>query len=404
MPVEHIQKIVELLRNAIEDNHFAKMTLSKSRQKNNDLKRVSMQAVRVKNNLKMMFTYRYEHRDEVKNHPFEEVPELVYDLLEHHFLEANLFTKTEHHSLLLNAKGNGKLMSKPLFQEIKPDLQHDKQKKRLLQASGLHWHLLGMTDAKGNILPSMQHKFKQINKYVEILDSLMAPWLDEGPVRIVDMGAGKGYLTFALFEQLQNKTGVLPTVIGVEMRPDLVQKTNDIAQQSGLNGLSFVEGSIHHFDMPATDILIALHACDTATDDAIAAGIVADAKLIVCAPCCHKQIRREMQAGAKEFPVLQYGIFIERQAEMLTDTLRALIMERNGYQTHIQEFIEADHTPKNILLSGFKTNKAIQAELIDEKINRLKADFGIQTHFLETALENQVARKKSSSPTPPAAL
>ena len=164
MPVEHIQKIVELLRNAIEDNHFAKMTLSKSRQKNNDLKRVSMQAVMVKNNLKMMFTYRYEHRDEVKNHPFEEVPELVYDLLEHHFLEANLFTKTDHHSLLLNAKGSGKLMSKPLFQEIKPDLQHDKQKKRLLQASGLHWHLLGMTDAKGNILPSMQHKFKQINK------------------------------------------------------------------------------------------------------------------------------------------------------------------------------------------------------------------------------------------------
>lgn len=235
----------------------------------------------------------------------------------------------------------------------------------------------------------MQHKFRQINKYVEILDGLLSPWLNEGRVRVVDMGAGKGYLTFALYEHLRHNTKLQIEVTGVELRPELVAKTNAIAQSAGLSGLSFVEGSISNFPLHDVDVLIALHACDTATDDAIAAGIAAGARLIVCAPCCHKQVRKEMKASAAQLPMLQYGILFERQAEILTDTLRALIMEKHGYKTHIQEFIEAEHTPKNVLLSGFRLDNPPPADEAEQKIERLKKDFGIRQHFLEIALDQR---------------
>ncbi len=387
MTKEPIEGLIAILHEAIIKNEFVKLILSKPFKKGDELKRLTIKPVSLKNGLKISFQYQYQTRDEVKNHSVEATPELVLELMRTQFLEANLFTISHHHSLLMNLKGNGKLLTKPVFGEIKQDFQHDKQKKRLVQASGLHWHLLGMTDQQGQVIPSMQHKFKQINKYVEILDGLISPWAKDGPISVVDMGAGKGYLTFALYEHLTHKKELQPTVIGVEMRPDLIQKTNSIAEKAGLSGLVFSEGSIENFKMPKTDILIALHACDTATDDAIAAGIAAGVQLIVCAPCCHKQIRREMQAAAKDIPVLKYGILFERQAEIITDTLRALIMEKYGYQSHIQEFIEAEHTPKNVLLSGYRTNKPINTDLIDQKIAQLKADFGIKEHFLEKALQ-----------------
>lgn len=280
-------------------------------------------------------------------------------------------------------------MSKTLSVASELNLSHDRKKNRLLDSQSTHWHLLGMTDNNGQVLASMQHKFRQINKYVEILDGLLSPWLNEGRVRVVDMGAGKGYLTFALYEHLRHNTKLQIEVTGVELRPELVAKTNAIAQSAGLSGLSFVEGSISNFPLHDVDVLIALHACDTATDDAIAAGIAAGARLIVCAPCCHKQVRKEMKASAAQLPMLQYGILFERQAEILTDTLRALIMEKHGYKTHIQEFIEAEHTPKNVLLSGFRLDNPPPADEAEQKIERLKKDFGIRQHFLEIALDQR---------------
>ena len=128
------------------------------------------------------------------------------------------------------------------------------------------------------------------------------------------------------------------------------------------------------------------------TMDAIAAGIKANAMLIVCAPCCHKQIRNEMENVKQLFPALEFGILLERQAEIITDTIRALIMEKHGYKSHIQEFIELEHTPKNLLLTGIKTNQKPDSEGIDQKIEALKKQFGIKTHFLERALEIQSSR------------
>ena len=289
-------------------------------------------------------------------------------------------------TLLVSSKGKATIQTKKVQECREQNLDHDKQKVRLINPANPWWYQLGLTTREGKITADMQHKFKQIYKYAEIVESLIKPMKFEDTVHIADMGARKGYLTFALYELLTQKMHLDVDIKGVEIRPDLVLKINEIIKSSGLTGLEFVESSIDAFRPEKLDVLIALHACNTATDDAIAKGIRAGAKLIVCAPCCHKQIRQEMELSGKLDAITRYGIFLERQAVMITDTIRALMMEYYGYKTQVMEFIEMEHTPKNVLLVGQKTNKEPDKLMISKQISDLKQRYGIQNHYLETIL------------------
>ena len=211
------------------------------------------------------------------------------------------------------------------------------------------------------------------------------------------MGAGKGYLTFALYDFLSNTLRKKAQVMGVEVRPDLVQLCNQIAQNAGFEQLNFQQGYIGNFTLPKTDILIALHACDTATDDAIFKGIQAKADLIICAPCCHKQIRKQMNCTTHLQNMLQYGIHKERMAEMVTDTIRALLLEVNGYQTKVFEFISTEHTGKNVMIVGQKVSKTKDSSHYLEKIEMLKSEFGIEEHYLEKLLYHQQSDEQLSA-------
>lgn len=266
-----------------------------------------------------------------------------------------------------------------------------RKKKRLIAADGKQWlNDLDITDANGVVYKNAQDKFRQINKYVEILDGLIRnmPAQQEGQrLEIADMGSGKGYLTFALYDHLRHALKRDAAITGVEYRPDLVALCNKIAASSGFETLRFVEGSIARYEAGAIDILIALHACDTATDDAIAKGINAGAGLIVVAPCCHKQIRGEIEAhkkaGALDF-LLRHGIFLEREAEMVTDGIRALILEYFGYTTKVFEFIGGEHTAKNVMITATRNPKARRKDpAVLDKIRAAKDFFGIGRHYLE---------------------
>ena len=286
-----------------------------------------------------------------------------------------------------------KLKEKKASILILPDNSHDKNKNRKITATGKQYlYELKITDAQGKVRPHGQDKYKQINHYIEILSSLLEDLPKKEHTNIADMGSGKGYLTFALYDYLNYKLQVPTSITGVEFREDLVSLCNEIAAKSNFNNLHFAEGSIEDFKYEKDlDVLIALHACDTATDDAIYQGIQSNAELIVVAPCCHKQIRREMQKGKThnetEF-LTKHGIFMERQAEMVTDGLRALILELMGYATKIFEFISTEHTPKNVLLVAQKRKKPLnnQAELLD-KIATSKKFFGIENHHLESLID-----------------
>ena len=232
----------------------------------------------------------------------------------------------------------------------------------------------------------MQHKYKQINRYVEIIEGILKDNKLTDDFSVVDMGSGKGYLTFALYDflQQQNKT---VKITGVELRPDLIVKCNNIAKQSNFTNLHFVEGSIQETALEKVDMLIALHACDTATDDAIIKGIKANATYIICAPCCHKQIRKQMSPTNALNHITKHGILLERQAEMVTDTIRALILEAHGYSTKVFDFIEEEDTPKNVMIVGTKNKKTADTFTENmEKVKALKDLFGIGEHYLETLL------------------
>ena len=170
---------------------------------------------------------------------------------------------------------------------------------------------------------------------------------------------------------------------GVEIRPDLVDFCNELSRASGFGGLSFIADSIEHYSAPALDMLIALHACDTATDLALAKGIQAGAKLIVVAPCCHKQLRRDMKPPEVLMPMLRQGVFMERQAELLTDSLRVLLLEAHGYAVKTTEFVGPEDTPKNVLIMAAKASPNPKAA---EQISRLKELFGVRRHALEELL------------------
>ncbi|MEL7221885.1 MAG: SAM-dependent methyltransferase, partial [Bacteroidota bacterium] len=245
-------------------------------------------------------------------------------------------------------------------------------------------HALGIANQEGKILQQGKRKFRQINKYIELIEHLLREQPLEPNARLVDMGSGKGYLTFALYDYLVNQKQQAVQMTGIELRQGLVDQCNGIAKKYNFNHLEFIAEDIHQYQpVGGIDMLIALHACDTATDEALAKGIRARANIIVVAPCCHKQVRKSMKPPASLTPMLQHGILLERQAEMLTDAIRSLLLEANGYKTKVFEFVGTEHTPKNVMITAVKSRvrKEAQAE-----IDQLKSSFGLSHHHLEQLL------------------
>ncbi len=387
---ENLEKFMDRVADAAEQSTLVKMTLSKPANKHDELRNIYVKPVLIKEKRLFAFTYHYERRDEVKNYDVAQMLDILKEMLPTHFLNAVLFTVSEDVTLLVSSKGKATLQTKKVQECREQNLEHDKQKNRLINPANPWWYQLGLTTREGKVTADMQHKFKQIYKYAEIVESLVKPMKFDGTVHIADMGAGKGYLTFALYELLTQRLNMDVDIKGVEIRPDLVLKINEIINSNHLKGLEFVERSIQDFHPEKLDVLIALHACNTATDDAIASGIRAGAELIVCAPCCHKQIRQEMERSGKVDFITRYGIFLERQAVMITDTIRAMILEYFGYKTQVMEFIEMEHTPKNVLLVGRKTSKNAKDPKILQQIADLKQQYGIEKHYLEEALDLKI--------------
>ena len=384
-----IISFISSLSESILDNTFIKISLGNYKGSEVGLKNIYVKKVLIKRVENLSFTYRYKTRDIVKNFMVDEGLKLIQEALENGFNIATLFT-TEF-DLISEQLNNQKITirkTNPTSKNIDVSLNHDHTKKRLIESRGKGYlHELKITDAEGNVYKNAQDKYKQINHYVEILSSLIKEIPAENLKKVVDMGSGKGYLTFALYDYLTNVLKLETAVTGVEFRPDMVELGNNIAQKTGFKNLNFTEGTIENYDSTDTNILIALHACDTATDDAIYKGITAQADLIVVAPCCHKQIRREMEKNkaSNELDFLtKYGIFLERQAEMVTDGIRAMILEYFGYKTKVFQFISDAHTPKNVLVVGIKgkINPKKQVEIL-EKLKATKAYFGIGFHHLE---------------------
>lgn len=383
-----LNNLIIKLRESVEADTFVRLTLSKPQNKQSDLKKVIIKLATIKKALHFSFTYRHQTKDITKNQLLKDGYLTIEELMNQQFYILNLFTIKEDVNLEVKSNGTEKIRStKPTFKKL-PEKSHDKIKNRLIKGTN-YLQELGVLNAKGGIQKDKGDKYKQINKFIEIIDGLIKQnktLVDQKEIKVVDMGAGKGYLTFALYDYLVNTLKTTASVKGIEIRSDLIEKCNAIAQKVDFEQLLFEKGFISDYDLTETDVLIALHACDTATDDAIFKGIQANAQLIICAPCCHKQIRKEMKNSKHLQPILDYGILKERQAEMLTDVIRALLLELSGYKTKVFEFISTEHTGKNVMIVGQKHGHQVKEEEIYQKIAILKEEFGIRRHYLETLL------------------
>ncbi len=394
-------RFLALLRSAVDNGELVKLTLGKCRGEDRTVRNLFVRPVVLKAGPHLSFLWRHATRDVTRNLPPPDALAEIDRLLSRDFLDAHLFTTTQHAQFETQSSGTGrlKLTPAPRASETKATAGHDRAKQHLIPADSPWLRALGVTNDRGQPREGMADKFRQIQKFAEVLGHLLddaairpANATDAAPptrLRIVDMGSGKGYLTFAVAALLDNRA----TVTGVEARPELVELCNRIARENDLAHLSFAAGRIDSFAFPApdaagaaVDVLIALHACDTATDDALAKGIAAGARLLVVSPCCQKELRPQLVAPPVLADALRHGIFQERQAEFVTDSLRAQLLEWAGYRTKVFEFISTEHTAKNLMITAIKDHATGDASRA-ARIREFAQFYGIRRQRLAQHLE-----------------
>jgi SAM-dependent methyltransferase len=387
-----IDTFASLLDGALADETFAKLVLAKPRASAGDLVRVSVRPVTLKGEAQLSFLHTHKTRDITKNLAFDEGVRQVRALIDDTFSHAHLFTATEEIQLLTSRKGKQTLLRGKASHAAAP-AAHDREKHRFLDLDRAFLAELGVTDAQARLVPAMARKWKQINKFVEVLDHALAATSLKNAERldVIDFGSGKGYLTFALHDYLRTTLGLPAAVAGVELRPDMVALCNGAVQRLALEGLRFDEGDVRTVVPESIDIMIALHACDTATDFAIHSGVRAGAQIIMCSPCCHKELRPQLLSPHPLRPILKHGVHLGQQAEMLTDSLRALVLDACGYDTQVFEFVALEHTNKNKMILAVKRAKATPADEIWREIDELKGFYGIRDQCLETLLRSDRA-------------
>lgn len=376
-------RFLALLRTSVSDGSLVKLTLGKHRGPDATLQNLFVRPVALKAGPHLAFVWRHATRDVTKNFPPDAALAELEPLIGRDFLDAHLFTVTLTAQLECQPDGTARLKVAPVSDRRSATQTHDRPKSHLISADAPWLRTLGVTNDRGRPREGKADKFSQIQKFAELLTHLIAE--TEFPagqrLHIVDMGAGKGYLTFAIAALFGERAAVR----GIEARPELVALCNRIVRENNFSHLSFTAGHIADTPLEELDVLIALHACDTATDDALAKGIAAGAKLIVVAPCCQKELRPQLTAPPVLADALRHGIFQERTAEFVTDALRALLLEWTGYRTKVFEFVSTEHTAKNLMIAAIKSHPPGDAA-IATRLREFAAFYGIRTQRLASHL------------------
>ena len=427
MAAENLEQFLSRFRRSVMDGSFVKLTLGGPRQVEPGLHNIFIRPVQLKAGLRLAFTYRFANRDIMKNLEPDEAQEEIIRRLDGGFATANLFTTGEAVELAVRPDGALRLNTGKPVHDAPPSLEHDRAKPRSILSTEPWLRELGVANPDGTVREAMGAKFRQINQFIEVLRPLLAEAFAHGapappmadpnaerptgrtrrraqriaqlleenrsetmlvnrPLTVVDMGCGKGYLTFATSVLLEQMNFPGSHVTGIEQRSDLVAEGNRIAVGCGFPRLHFQAGSIAATPLEMADVLIALHACDTATDDALARGIAAGARLLVVSPCCHKELRPQIVPPPMLAPALRHGILLEREAEFVTDALRAALLEWAGYDTKVFEFISTEHTAKNLMITAMKRRRRGHIDQLADRVRDLAGHYGVRSQRLAEQL------------------
>ncbi|MEO5857463.1 MAG: SAM-dependent methyltransferase [Pyrinomonadaceae bacterium] len=389
---ETVRQFIAELRQSVENGTFVKLTLGNYRGDDDSLQKILARPVETNKGNRILFQYRRKRNSNVANFDAEDAISHVEKLLTDGFRSGHLFTTVKDLQLTIGKRSAKITPGRASFTDP-AQTSHDREKTYLVDRNAYYLKALGITTDSGSVRSDARDKWKQINKFVEILTGLYeSSDLKEKPsLNVVDMGSGKGYLTFAAYDHLvrigSESDGVRVEVTGVESRPYLVELCNQIARAGAYDGLNFVPSTIADFGVDNIDILIALHACDTATDDALSKGIAGNASIIVAAPCCHHEVKAQMRSPDLLAGILKHPVMHERTAETITDGLRSLLLEREGYKTKMFEFVSTEHTPKNNMLVATRAKQPVDRQKIQHQIDALKSEFGIGSQRLDSLLE-----------------
>lgn len=388
--IDDKKAFVAALATALEKNTFIKLTLGKFRGEGEARKAVAT-VVLLKEVPHLKLVMSLPRKDETKTFSIDDGINYVKSEIGGDYLSATLFSTDRDVTLTYSKKREPHLSTgKPTLKAAQA-AAHDRAKSYLVVPDRPYLKALQVSDAEGCIKPSMQGKYRQICRFIEIADGLLKE-VDSGaagaPLSIIDIGSGKGYLTFALYDHLTTALNRECRMTGIEVRGDLVDFCNELARTLGFSGLAFEAAEAQHTSQKRADIVIALHACDTATDDALALGIDARAEMILAAPCCQHELAPQIKDTAEGLAgLIKYPLFKQRQADLVTDAARALLLEASGYKVKVIEFVSTEHTSKNILIAATKSANA-NRERAREQYRALKRATGFATHHLASQLKD----------------
>jgi len=393
-PPAPVQAFADELATSLDSERFVKAALAGYRGPETDLLRVDLRRVRVREQPQLQLVFHHATRDITRNLGFDEGVATVRSLLgAGGFRNGHLRTLDGLTELTITKRGHARLhrSAQPIAEPPPDGDSHDRRKHRWLSIDRPFLVELGVTTPEHRLIPSMARKWKQINRFIEVFAGALASstLAQSRQLRILDFGCGKGYLSFALHDWLRHVRQVDAQVTGVELRPDLVTQGNEVIARLGLEGMRFDRGDLRSWPPTRAEVVIALHACDTATDHAIDLAIRGGAEIILCAPCCHKQLRPQLLQPHPLRPVLQHGVHQAQEAEMLTDSLRALLLEAAGYDAQVFEFISLEHTQKNKMILAVRRAQPRPLAPLLAQVAELKAFYGIREQCLETLLKDR---------------
>ena len=351
---------------------FISATLSNPKKKD-DVQKVKVRPVLKKEVLYFQFE---SFRNNQAFHENVEEKKACEILLEYmgNMRQMQMETQRADYTVLVSKKGKVTIKSKiKKGGKKKIDMSHDRKKKYVLEEGVPVPFLqdLGVMTQDGKIVRAKSDKFRQINRFLEFIEDIL-PELDKGrELTILDFGCGKSYLTFAMYYYLRELEGFDVNIIGLDLKEDVIRHCSELARSYGYDKLHFYQGDIAGYEgVSSVDMVVTLHACDTATDFALAKAVEWGAQVILSVPCCQHELNRQIKNEMLQ-PIMRYGILKERMAALITDGLRAELLESKGYETQLLEFIDMEHTPKNILIRAVKTGKKKNRESFADSMKAL---------------------------------
>lgn len=389
-----MEKLKELLLQALQEGLY-QIVVSAPRKKEG-LSKLKVRPVMINNQFCYQVSSFIDTKVYHENQTAQELMQALPEMALQSFKQVEIHTKSWQATVLIGKKGNVTVRKKLVSSTKEPELSHNRKKKYLLNPERRPAFLqdLGVQTADGRIVNSRYDKFRQINRFLEFIEDILPALPTNRRVRIIDFGCGKSYLTFAMYDYLTAVKKLEVDIIGLDLKKDVIRTCNRLAEKYGYKDLHFYEGNIQNFTgADSVDMVVTLHACDTATDYALERAVKWGAEVILSVPCCHHEMNRQIKCEPLS-PLFSYGLIQERSAALFTDALRARILETAGYDTQLLEFIDMEHTPKNILLRCIKRKRqagnAAEVEYrrkVREEVERLIAFLQVQPTLWELLQE-----------------